>query len=159
MSRYTDDTGKLVLRVTIGGLLFMHGLAKVRDNSFVENEVLDAGLPAFLAYGVFLGEIVAPVLLIIGLFTRTAATLVAIDMLFALSLVHTGDFGTIAPTGAWAIELPVLFLLGAIAIGLLGPGTFAVAWSPNRDLVRSEPREVGVRRAHEIRPTPVSRGL
>ena len=75
MSRRTEDTGKLVLRLTIGGLLFMHGLAKVRDNSFVQNEVLDAGLPAFVAYGVFVGEIVAPLLLIIGVFTRAAALL------------------------------------------------------------------------------------
>jgi len=156
MSRHTDDTGKLLLRVMIGGLLFMHGLAKVRDNSMVENVVLDAGLPAFMAYGVFLGEIVAPVLLIIGLFTRTAALLVATDMLFALSLVHTDDFGTITRSGGWAIELPILFLLGAVAIALIGPGRFAVAWNPSRDLVLSEPRIAGVRRARDFPSTPIT---
>lgn len=136
MSRRTDDTGKLVLRLAIGGLLFMHGLAKVRDNSFVQSEVLDAGLPAWMAYGVYIGEIVAPVLLIIGLFTRVAAGLVAIDMLFAVALVHyPGDLTSVTPSGAWAVELPMMFMLGALAIALIGPGRFAVAWNPSRDLV------------------------
>jgi putative oxidoreductase len=158
MSRRTDDTGKLVLRLTIGGLLIMHGLPKIRDNSFVQNLVVDAGLPAFVSYGVFVGEIVAPVLLIIGLFTRTAALLVVTDMLFALWLVHSPDFGTIAPTGAWAIETPLMFLLGAATIAMIGPGKFAVAWNPTRDLVWSEPRTAGVR-TREISATPVAHGL
>ena len=158
MSRRTEDTGKLVLRLTIGGLLFMHGLAKVRDNSFVQNEVLDAGLPAFVAYGVFVGEIVAPLLLIIGVFTHTAALLVVTDMLFALALVHPPDFGTVTPTGAWGIETPLMFLLGAATIALIGPGRFAVAWNPTRDLAWSEPRTAGVR-TREISGTPVTHGL
>jgi putative oxidoreductase len=158
MFRRTDDTGKLVLRLAIGGLLFMHGLAKVRDNSYVQNEVLDAGLPAFVAYGVFAGEIVAPVLLIIGLFTRTAAVLVMTDMLFALWLVHPPDFGTLSRTGSWGVELPMMFLLGAMAIAFMGPGRFAVSLNPTRDLGWSEPRRIGVRTT-EISPTPAARGL
>ena len=43
MTQRTDDTGKLLLRLTIGGLLLFHGLAKLRDNSFVEGVVVDAG--------------------------------------------------------------------------------------------------------------------
>lgn len=158
MSQRTDDTGKLVLRLAIGGLLFMHGLAKVRDNSFVQNEVLEAGLPAFVAYGVFIGEIVAPVFLVIGLFTRVAALLIVTDMLFALWLVHPPDFGTITPTGAWGIETPLMFLLGASAIALLGPGRFAVGWNPTRDLGWSEPRTAGVH-TNESARTPIAHGL
>jgi putative oxidoreductase len=152
MTRRTDDTGKLVLRMAIGGLMFLHGLAKVRDNSFVEGAVLDAGLPAWMAYGVFIGEVVAPVLLIIGLFTRVAAGLVAIDMLFALALVHTGDFGSLTPTGAWAVELPLLFLMGAVTVALVGPGRYAVAWNPTRDLVWAEPSAARERHVHSREP-------
>jgi putative oxidoreductase len=137
----------------------MHGLAKVRDNSFVQSEVLDAGLPAWMAYGVYIGEVVAPVLLIIGLFTRVAAGLVAIDMLFAMGLVHfPGDLTSVTPTGAWGVELPMMFMLGAIAIALIGPGRFAVAWNPTRDLVWAEP-SARVREGHARSHEPVTHRL
>ena len=144
MTQRTDDTGKLLLRLGIGGLMFFHGLAKLRDNSFVEETVINAGLPAWAAYGVFVGEVIAPLLLMVGLFTRTAAMLVMADMVAAILLVHTGDVTRLTPTGGLAIELPMLFLLGAATIALVGPGRFAVAWNPMRDLVT--PREtIGAR--------------
>ena len=46
------------------------------------------GLPGALAYLVYVGEIVAPVLLIVGLYTRPAAWIVVINMLVAIWLVH-----------------------------------------------------------------------
>jgi putative oxidoreductase len=135
MKQRTDDTGKLVLRLAVGGLLLFHGLAKVRDNTFVEDAVMGVGLPAWAAYGVFIGEIVAPLLLIIGLFTRTAAAIVMVDMAVALVLVHSGELTSLTRSGGLAIELPLLFLLGGASIALIGPGRFAVAWNPVRDLV------------------------
>jgi putative oxidoreductase len=135
MKQRTDDTGKLVLRLTIGGLLFFHGLAKVRDNSSVEGAVMNAGLPLWVSYGVFIGEVVAPLLLIIGLFTRTAAGLVIADMVAAILLVHVNEVTNLSQSGGLAVELPLLFLLGAATIALVGPGRFAVAWNPARDLV------------------------
>ena len=135
MTQRTDDAGKLLLRLSVGGLMFFHGLAKVRDHSFIEDAVMGAGLPSWTAYGVFIGEIVAPLLLIIGLFTRAAALLLMIDMIAALTLVHSGELTNVNPTGGLAIELPLLFLLGAATIALVGPGRFAVAWNPVRDLV------------------------
>ena len=135
MTQRTDDTGKLVLRLAVGGLLFFHGLAKVRDNTFVQDLVTGAGLPPWVAYGVFIGEIVAPLLLIIGLFTRTAAVLVMVDMVAALLLAHAGELTNLTRSGGLAIELPLLFMLGAASIALVGPGRFAVAWNPARDLV------------------------
>lgn len=135
MTQRTDDTGKLLLRLTIGGLLLFHGLAKLRDNSFVEGVVVDAGLPSWAAYGPIIGEVVAPLLLIIGLFTRVAAGLVMADMVAALVLVHSGELTNVTQGGSLAIELPLLFLLGAASIALVGPGRFAVRWNPVRDLV------------------------
>lgn len=135
MTQRTDDSGKLLLRLAIGGLMFFHGLAKVRDNTFVEDAVSGAGLPAWMSYGVFIGEIVAPLLLIIGLFTRTAALLIVADMAVALVLVHANELTNLTRSGGLAIELPLLFLLGAAAIALVGPGRFAVKWNAARDLV------------------------
>ena len=140
MTQRTDDVGKLILRLGVGGLMFFHGLAKTRDPSFVIDTVTDAGLPGWIGYSVFLGEIVAPLLLIIGLFTRAAAVLVAIDMIAAIALVHADEVTSLTRTGGLAIELELLYLIGAVTIALVGPGRLAAVWTPRRDLVtNSEP--------------------
>ena len=61
------DLGKLVLRVALGALILLHGIAKLRGGiDFVTHSVTAAGLPAWLAYGVYLGEVLAPLLVIAG---------------------------------------------------------------------------------------------
>lgn len=122
-----DDMGKLVLRVSLGVLILLHGIAKlIGGPDFIIGTVQKAGLPSVLAYGVYIGEVLAPVLLIIGLFTRPAAIVVAINMLFAIFLVHAGEIAKISETGGWAIELQGMFLFAAIAVALLGAGRYSV---------------------------------
>lgn len=124
----TDDLGRLALRVTLGALLLMHGVAKIGGGvDWIAGMLGKAGLPAFLAYGVFIGEIVAPMLLIAGLWTRAAAAVIAINMLFAVGLVHTQDLGRLTDVGAWALETQALFLLGAVTLALLGGGRLGLA--------------------------------
>src|SRR5687768_3823726 len=102
----SNDLGKLVLRVALGVLILLHGIAKLTGGpDFIVSAVEKAGLPSVLAYGVYIGEVLAPVLLIIGLFTRPAAIVVAINMLFAVFLVHAGEVAQLSKTGGWAIEL------------------------------------------------------
>lgn len=123
----SSDLGKLVLRVALGVLILLHGIAKLKGGpDFIVGTVEKAGLPSVLAYGVYIGEVLAPVLLIIGLFTRPAAIVVAINMLFAIFLVHAGEIGQISKTGGWAIELQGMYLLAAIAVALLGAGRYSV---------------------------------
>jgi putative oxidoreductase len=123
----SNDLGKLVLRVSLGVLILLHGIAKLTSGpAFIIGAVEKAGLPSVLAYGVYLGEVLAPVLLIIGLFTRPAAIVVAINMLFAIFLVHAGEIAQISKTGGWAIELQGMFLFAAIAVALLGAGRYSV---------------------------------
>lgn len=62
------------------------------------------GLPGFIAYGVFVGEIITPVLIIIGLFTRQAAFIYAFNILVATLLVGMGKFFTLTNVGAWGLE-------------------------------------------------------
>lgn len=126
MNRF-DDAGKLILRLAVSGLLLMHGVAKLQNGiGFVQNQVNESGLPAFVAYGVYIGEVVAPVLVILGLLTRPAALIMAADMLGAIILGRRGDIGVRNMGGGWAIELEVLFLLGSIAIACLGAGRLAL---------------------------------
>ena len=129
----STDLGKLVLRLTIGGLILMHGIAQLGGGTgWISGMLEKNGLPAVLAYGVYLGELVAPVLLIIGLWTRPAALIVVINMLFAIGLVHMHEIGSITKVGAWAIETQALFLFGALAVALLGAGRLSVGGANGR---------------------------
>jgi putative oxidoreductase len=125
-----DDVGRLILRLAVGGLLLMHGIAKFRSgNGFVEQMVGQAGLPSFVAYGAYAGEILAPILVIIGLFSRPAGLIIAFDLFGAIMLARQADMGNITPSGAWAIEVEMLFIAGGLAIACLGAGRFAFGMS------------------------------
>lgn len=126
---YNDAVGKLVLRLAAGGLILFHGLSKLLNPSSLEGiagMVAGAGLPAVLGYGVLLGEVVGPLLILLGVFSRIGGLLVAINMLFALYLAHLGDIFALTKNGGWAIELQMYFLLGGIAVLFLGSGRFAI---------------------------------
>lgn len=123
----SDDLGKLVLRVALGVLILLHGIAKLGKGVDGIGGMLAAqGLPAVLAYAVYVGEIVAPALLIIGLFTRPAAWVIAINMLVAIWLVHTKHLTALSDNGGWALELQGMFLFSAVAVALLGGGRLGV---------------------------------
>jgi putative oxidoreductase len=129
----SDDTGKLVLRLALGVLLLLHGISKLSNGvGFISNLLAAHDLPGVLAYLVFVGEILAPVLLIAGIYTRPAAWIVVINMLVAIWLVQTKNLGVISRTGGWALELEGMFLFGALAVAFLGAGRFSVAGSGGR---------------------------
>jgi putative oxidoreductase len=86
-----------------------------------------AGMPAFLALGVYVGEVIAPLLMVLGITCRLASLVVAFNMLVAIFLGHSGDLLSLNQYGGWAIELPVLYFVGALCVALLGPGDY-VAW-------------------------------
>ena len=127
MNTGTGDLARLLLRITLGGLILLHGISKIKGGpGFILDVVERAGLPQPLGYLVYVGEVLAPVLIIIGLWTRAAALVVAINMIFAVLLVHTGDLFKLNETGGWALELQGLFLVAAIAVALLGAGRYSV---------------------------------
>jgi putative oxidoreductase len=123
----SDDTGKLVLRLALGILILLHGIAKLSNGvGFISGMLTSHGLPGALAYLVYVGEILAPVLLIVGIYTRPAAWITVINMLVAIWLVHLKDIGVIGKTGGWALELQALFLFSALAVAFLGAGRFSL---------------------------------
>lgn len=126
-SPLTEDMGKLVMRLALGVLILFHGIAKLTGGiASIEGMTTSAGLPAALAYGVYLGEVVGPILLIFGFYARVGALLIAVNMLFALALAHLGQLGQFTDTGGWQLELQGMFLFTAIALFLMGPGRFSV---------------------------------
>ena len=122
-----DDMGKLVLRLALGILVLLHGIAKLKGGiGFLSPMVTGMGLPAWVAYGVYIGEILGPIMVIIGLFCRTGAFFIFVNMIFAVGLAHRGDFATITKTGGWALELQAMFLFTALALMLMGAGRYAM---------------------------------
>ena len=122
-----DDAGKLLLRLTLGVLFLLHGIAKITGGiGGIEKMVVAAGLPGFFAYGVFIGEVLAPILLILGFYSRISAVIIAINMVVAIALAHAKDLFVIGPQGGWALELQGMFLFTAIAIAFIGPGRFSI---------------------------------
>lgn len=121
-----EDLGKLVLRLTLGGLLLLHGIAKIAGGvGPISGMVSSIGLPAALAYGVYIGEVLAPLALMLGVYVRIAALVIVVNMLFAIGLAHMKDLGSLNAGGGWAIELQAFFLFTAVAVALLGPGRYA----------------------------------
>ncbi len=119
------DLGKLLLRLTLGGLLLFHGIAKLLHGvGFIEGELAAHGLPTLLAYGVFVGELIAPLMVILGYQTRIGALLIVFNMLVALVLVHTNQLLSLGSNGGWALELQGFFLFTAVAVVFLGPGRY-----------------------------------
>ena len=123
----SEDIGKLVLRITLAILILLHGVSKLQNGiDFISGLVSGAGLPSAFAYLVYIGEVVAPLLVLIGLFTRPAALLIAVNMIVAIVLVHMGELVTLTKSGGWALELQGMFLFTAIAIALLGAGRYSL---------------------------------
>jgi putative oxidoreductase len=122
-----SDLGKLVLRLALGILILLHGIAKLKGGlAGIEGMVAAQGLPTFLAYGALVGEVLAPLMLILGFYARIGALLVVVNMLFALVLAHLGQLGMLNEQGGWALELQGMFLASALALALLGPGRYGV---------------------------------
>ena len=79
-----------------------------------------------LSYGVYLGEVLAPILVILGLFSRLGALIIIANMLFVFGLVHMADLLTLSKTGGWTLELQGFFLFTGLAVLLLGAGRFSL---------------------------------
>jgi putative oxidoreductase len=125
----SDAFGKLIFRLSLGGLMLFHGVAKVTSPGslqWIGTNLSSFGLPPELAYGVYAGEILAPVLIILGLFTRVGGLLMAINMIVAVLLVHMGELTAITSSGGWQLELQALYLFGGLALFFMGGGRYAV---------------------------------
>jgi putative oxidoreductase len=129
----TSDLGRLVLRVILGVLILFHGVAKLMGGlDVVAGMVAKAGLPAPVGYLVLIGEVVAPVLLIVGAWTRLAALVVVINMIVAVLLVHTSQLLTMSKTGGYGLELQAMYLFTALAVALLGAGAYSLGGTRGR---------------------------
>jgi len=121
------DTALLILRLVLGVLILLHGISKLPPPpELIAGVLAKANLPTALAYGVYVGEIVAPILLIVGVWTRLAAVVIAINMVVAVLIAHAGQLFSLGEQGGYALELQAMYLFVAIALALTGAGRLSV---------------------------------
>ena len=124
-----DDEAKLLLRITVAGLILFHGVNKLINLDgvigWMQPMLQGHGLPGFFAYFVLLGEFVAPLLVLAGFFSRIGGLLIVGNMLVAIGLVHLAHFFALGGEGGWALELQAFYLMGGLLVALFGPGRYA----------------------------------
>ena len=123
-----EDFGKLVMRLALGILILLHGIAKLKGGiAGISGMVTGIGLPPWFAYGVYVGEVLAPIMVIIGLYSRAGAFIIFVNMIFAVALSHRAElFMLNAKTGGYALELQAMFMLTALALTCMTPGRYAI---------------------------------
>jgi len=128
LSALSPDTGKLILRLCVGLLMLFHGVAKIMHPGsldFIGGMLSANGVPAVFAYGVYIGEVVAPLMVVVGYQARVGGLLIVANMVVALLLAHSGDFFSLTEHGGLAVELQMFYLLSALAVVFLGSGRLA----------------------------------
>lgn len=91
---------------------------------FIADMLAKMGLPAAIGYLIYVREVIAPLMILFGVWTRFASLIVAGNMIVAVLLVHTKEFFTMSQTGGWALELLGMYFFAALA--LLGGGRYSL---------------------------------
>ena len=129
---FNPDLGLLLLRITTGGLMLFHGMAKLIHGHDVIKAILkENGLPEFLWIGVPLTEVLAPFLLILGVFTRLSGLAISIVMLFAICLFFGTDSFSLSQYGGLKSELNLFFLFAGLSLFFTGGGKYVLTRTQN----------------------------
>lgn len=131
---HQPDIAKLILRLTCGGLLFLHGSnSAINGIQHVREMVSRVGLPEFFAYGNLVGEVLAPLFMIAGYRARIAALVVAFNMLMSVVIAHRDIIFARNDFGGWMIELNIFYLMTALAVFFAGAGRYSLSSSSKWD--------------------------
>lgn len=125
--RKNQDIGKLILRITVGGLMIFHGIHKlIHGHDFIINQLQSVGLPKWLWLGVPVSEVLAPLALILGVATKVSSLLIAFTMLMSIYMIYGWHLIQFNEVGALKMEVNLFFLLTSICILFLGSGKYSL---------------------------------
>jgi putative oxidoreductase len=137
----TRDFSWLLVRVTAGGFLLIHGIQKLTMNSiagFAANSMARRGIEPAVAAAcmIFFLETVGAVCIMLGLFTRLFAAMIFVEFLIIIFVAHWGGgfagFPWNRAGGGW--EYPAFWALTIVAIGLRGGGPYSLDRRLGREL-------------------------
>ena len=121
------DLGILFARLGLGVCLFMHGFAKILHGiGGVKGILAKAGLPEIMAYGSYVGEVIAPIMIILGIFSRVGALLVIGTSLTIMYAYHgLGNLLELTNVGGFKAEILYLYIALSLCIIFNGSGKYA----------------------------------
>lgn len=114
---YNTDTGLLVLRIGVSIIFIFAGWMKYKDMTGTVGFFASIGFSAFWAYLVTAVELLGGIAVLLGIWTRVAAKLLAIVMVVAIYVVHGNP---------QMLMTPVLMLFATVALVLAGGGKYSL---------------------------------
>jgi putative oxidoreductase len=117
--------GLVLLRIALGIIFFTHGypkLAHLRGNAQMQSFFVEHGLPWYFLYVAGVIEVFGGTLVLLGLFTRPAAVLLALEMCVAIVKVHSGH----GVFGVHDYEFPLTLATACFALATTGPGPISL---------------------------------
>jgi putative oxidoreductase len=127
---WVRDLSWPLIRIAAGGTLLAHGLAKVLVQdvaTFAARSMAGRGLePALpLAYIIYFLETGGAVMIMLGLFTRLVAPMIAIQFFIITFMAHFANgYGWTSARGGW--EYPLMWGVIFLAIALRGGGPYSL---------------------------------
>jgi len=120
-----SDVGLLIVRIALGGIIFFHGFNKIIHGIGDQWAILESnGIPGVFIYFVYVSEVLAPVLVVLGILTRISNLTIIVTMIvvfYALPYPIGLD-----EHGAMNIESQLYFLLLSVALFFTGPGRYVL---------------------------------
>ena len=118
-----QPVGLLALRLALGIIFFSHGYPKLaHQGAGMQGFFVQHGLPGNFVYIAGVLEVFCGLLLVLGLFTRGAALLLAIEMGVAIWKVHSNS-GYLA---VHEYEFPLTLLTACFALATVGAGAISL---------------------------------
>lgn len=113
-----------------GVAFILHGMPKFDDLLGTQGFFASVGIPADLALLIGLLEVIGGILLIVGLVTRVAAILFAVEMMCAILIVKAGN----SFMGQGGFEVDLLLMSISISLAISGPGRLSI----EREIIKRE---------------------
>ena len=112
----------LLLRAALGIIFITHGYPKLAHGAGMQSFFVEHGLPGYFLYVAGVLELFGGGLLLLGLFTRGAALLLAIEMGVAIWKVHSSR-GILV---VHEYEFPLAMAMACFALATIGAGLISI---------------------------------
>ncbi len=122
------DLGLLLIRIVIGLTMLLHGINKIIHGiEYIKGLVSGHGLPIFISYGIYIGEVIAPILILIGFRTRLASLALVITCICIILFGHAQEVFSLNAHGGLAIELVAIYLFTSLGLFFTGGGKMSLS--------------------------------
>ncbi|MBD3723558.1 MAG: DoxX family protein [Flavobacteriaceae bacterium] len=124
----------LLIRVSIAFTMLVYGITKlIYGIDFIKTLFISYGLPSFFGYSIFIGEVIAPFLIIIGFRTKFAGIVFALNCFAAIIMVQLPNLLQLNESGGWSIGLIFIYMVFGISMFFTGAGKYALSTNKKWD--------------------------